>query len=378
MADADAVADRRVAVLGHFAFETQRVDGQIHRTRVVLNELRERLGPDRVHAVDTGHLASRPLSTLASVWKAASKASDVVIMPGVRGLRWLFPIYRWHNRRNGLKIHYFVVGGWLPRQARQGPALVNRLRHCEGVYVQTRRMLGELRQLGLDNVSLMPNFRSFPIDRSTSSGVGMPFRLVFLSRVLPDKGPDVAARVVDRINAERSDAAVKVILDIFGPIQPGHEDWFTGVMQRAGGAVRYLGVLAPEKIPETLAGYDAMVFPTRYSGEGFPGVVLDAMISGIPVVASNWQDNGEIVEDGVTGLLFETGDEQALESRIRWLIDHPAQVEAMKRESARRAVDFHVDRIFPPVLERMNLTRRADGVRAGLAAPAHRPSNRHG
>lgn len=346
-----------LVVIGHFAFGTDKIDGQIHRTRLVFEQLEMRLGDRIVRAVDSGFLSTKPLSTIFNLWRALRDASDVIIMPGARGLRWLFPIVLWHKGRNGRRIHYFVVGGWLPSKVATNRLLMRRLQMCNGIYVQTTRMLRELRDFGLANVYLMPNFRDFSLDRETSAGGGLPFRLVFLSRVVPSKGPHMAISAVRRINEASSGPGKVVLLDIYGPIQAGHQKWFAEVMASAGSAVKYLGTLEPEGIPATLKTYDAMVFPTSYLGEGFPGVLLDAMIAGIPVVASDWQDNPEIVDEGRTGLLFRTGDDAMLEDRIRWLVEHPDEVVIMKREAAARAAEFHVDKVLPPALLRMGVLR---------------------
>ena len=46
-----------------------------------------------------------------------------------------------------------------------------------------------------------------------------------------------------------------------------------------------------------------MLFPTCYRGEGFTGAVLESMMAGVPVIATDWKYNSEIVKDGETGLI---------------------------------------------------------------------------
>jgi hypothetical protein len=121
-----------VAIFGHYAEGTGRVDGQIQRTRIVIEELKARLGGDRVTAVDTGQLAARPIATWWAVRNAATACDDLVMMPGARGLRWLFPEYLRWQRRRGYRIHYLAVGGWLPRFLRERPRDRDRLIACAG------------------------------------------------------------------------------------------------------------------------------------------------------------------------------------------------------------------------------------------------------
>ncbi len=350
------VADVRVAVAGHVGGRRLGADGQILRTRVVIDELRRRLGADRVTVIDTGGGRRTALRALITLLRAQRQCSDLVFMPGSRGLRFLLPVYEAWKRRRGIRLHYLVVGGWLPGYLRVRPGDLASLQACDGVYVQTRRMLGELREAGLDNVRLLPNFRRFPMNRQCSGPCQRPLRLVFLSRLIPEKGVGLAVEAVARINDGHADPVAT--LDIFGPVAAKDSAWFDGVMEGAHPSVRYHGALAPEMVHERLVTHDVMLFPTHYSGEGFPGVILDAMIAGIPVIASEWQDNAEFVEHGRNGLLFPVRDVEALTERVGWVIDNPNEVMRMKREAAMRADAFHVDAVFPGLFHELGWTPR--------------------
>lgn len=75
----------------------------------------------------------------------------------------------------------------------------------------------------------------------------------------------------------------------------------------------------------------------------YPADVVDAAGCSLPAIASRTQGISEIVEDGVTGILFEPGDARDLERKIRWAESHP---EAM-REMGRSARLRYQDRFSP-------------------------------
>lgn len=355
---------RRVAVVGHGALSTQRVDGQTLRTRLVIDELRRRLGEDRVQVVDTGSLPTRGIRTVLDLLTARATCGDLVVMPNTRGLRVLLPLYARWARRGRPRVHYLVVGGWLPRVVNRRPRSVNALQELQGIYVQSNRMVRELEGAGLRNVALLPNFRRFPHERERSRACGDPFRFVFLSRIMPEKGVEHAIEAVQRLNVHKG--AQVATLDLWGPLTTGAQVWFERVMQGAGAAIRYRGVLAPETVVTQLPSYDMMLFPTYYSGEAFPGVIIDAMVSGIPVIASDWQDNPEFVEHGKNGLLFKTRDVDELTRYVLWSYEHPEEVMRMKHDSAKRADAFHVDVVMPELLTSLDLTvGEATGSRNG-------------
>jgi glycosyltransferase involved in cell wall biosynthesis len=87
--------------------------------------------------------------------------------------------------------------------------------------------------------------------------------------------------------------------------------------------------------------------PTR-SGkrEGIPVVLMEALSSGIPVVASRLSGIPELVEDGVTGLLVPPGDPQSLADALRRLRADPAlcrRLGGAGREKVRREFDVHLN-----------------------------------
>lgn len=72
-------------------------------------------------------------------------------------------------------------------------------------------------------------------------------------------------------------------------------------------------------IPECLAASDVFVLPSRW--EGLPLTIIEAMMAGLPVVASRVGGVPELVENGVTGFLVPFGDAAALAKTIQKLLD---------------------------------------------------------
>ena len=107
--------------------------------------------------------------------------------------------------------------------------------------------------------------------------------------------------------------------------------------------VRFLG--HTEDVPSLLAQADVFVLPSR--SEAFPNAVLEAMATGLPIVASGVGGILELVEDGVTGLLVPPGEAPMLADRLCRLMNdpalasrlgHAARAEALARYSFDRMV----------------------------------------
>ena len=83
-------------------------------------------------------------------------------------------------------------------------------------------------------------------------------------------------------------------------------------------------VLAGERqdVPEILPAFDIFVLPSRY--EGLPTAVVEAMVSGIPVVATAVNAVGDVVVPGETGLLVPPQRPDLMADAVRYLLDRPA------------------------------------------------------
>jgi len=106
---------------------------------------------------------------------------------------------------------------------------------------------------------------------------------------------------------------------------------------------QYKGVLTPAIVIQTLKQYDALIFPTHYSGEGCPGILVEALFAGLPVIASDWKYNSEIVENGVNGILCDTYDVADYENAIRLLSENPRFIKKMSEASLRKASNYTSD-----------------------------------
>jgi sugar transferase (PEP-CTERM/EpsH1 system associated) len=106
--------------------------------------------------------------------------------------------------------------------------------------------------------------------------------------------------------------------------------------------VRMLGERSD--VPRLLAGLDVFTLPSI--AEGISNTVLEAMSTGLPVVATRTGGNPELVEDGVTGRLVPVADRRALADAL-WGYVGDAHLRALHGKAGRqRAVDeFSLDRM---------------------------------
>lgn len=75
-------------------------------------------------------------------------------------------------------------------------------------------------------------------------------------------------------------------------------------------------------VPQLLAESDLCILPSR--SEGFGMAIIEAMASGVPVVASDIDGLREIIRHGWNGYLFESGNERDLAGKVAELLDAPS------------------------------------------------------
>jgi 2-deoxystreptamine N-acetyl-D-glucosaminyltransferase/2-deoxystreptamine glucosyltransferase len=170
--------------------------------------------------------------------------------------------------------------------------------------------------IAAEKIVVIPNavdVRSYQCDAAASGACqrkNSPFRVGFIGRLDPVK------RVVDLVRA----AAVlgeRATVDIYGegPDRPAiqREIDSSGV----GRLVRLHGVISGPR--EALGKLDALVLPS--DAEGFGLVLIEAMASGVAVVASDVAGIRDVVSDGVNGLLVPPRNPLVLAAAIVRLID---------------------------------------------------------
>lgn len=140
-------------------------------------------------------------------------------------------------------------------------------------------------------------------------------------------------------------------------------------VQLAPSNVTLLGPVQKQELVVLYQQARFLVLPSVWY-EGFPTVLLEAMSYGLPVICSRIGGLPEIVEEGVTGLLFEPGNAEELADRIRTLWQDPELCRRLGDAGRRKlqeeyAADGLIDRllgIYEMVIRERARRRRVHAV----------------
>lgn len=120
-----------------------------------------------------------------------------------------------------------------------------------------------------------------------------------------------------------------------------HEEVFKD-MARGDSRIEFLGYR--KDAVEYIKTSDIFVLPSAF--EGLPNTVIEAMVVGTPVIASDIPGvRMELIEDNVNGLLIPLRDKDALKKAISKLAGDKTQRERLAEESSRRAEHFRIERM---------------------------------
>lgn len=321
----------KISVLGHFGEGANLLNGQTVKTKIVTEELQNQLGNDQVMKIDTHGGWKTLLKAPLQVFSALKNSKNVLIFPAQNGLKVYAPLLSLMRplfRKR--QIHYVVIGGWLPKFITTRNSLAKALRKFDGIYVETNTMKKVLEDQGFTNVFVMPNCKKLRIltEQELVYPSGLPYKLCTFSRVMKEKGIEDAIKAVIQVNTELGYQVFS--LDIYGQVDAAQVEWFDKLQKNFPEYIRYGGLVPFDKSVDVLKEYFALLFPTYYEGEGFAGTLIDAYSAGVPVIASDWKYNSELVCPNITGLLVKSNSSDDLVSALIYIQNNVEQWNRMK------------------------------------------------
>ncbi len=330
---------KKVLVLGYFGYVDNELDGQILKTRNIYELLLLKIGNRAdIDRFDTQRFKYSKLSFFKMLFKII-RCQVLVYIPAHNNLKYLFPIiyaFCWLKRS---EIFYFVVGGWLVQYLKSKKLHVALLSNIRAILTESTDLSNSLTtEFRLKNVVTFPNFRIHSFIPTFVQNIDQ-FRIVYMARISRMKGIDYVFSLAAYFE-NCSDHKKRVIIDFYGPVEEEDEVYFYDQVNKHQN-VTYRGVLQPENIHETLNDYDLMVFPTRYFTEGFPGTVLDAFISGLPIVATHWKHATNFIIPDKTGFIvpFENSVQEFIGAVITLYQDHDLLMK-MKHNAFEQSRDY--------------------------------------
>jgi glycosyltransferase involved in cell wall biosynthesis len=177
----------------------------------------------------------------------------------------------------------------------------------------------KMREVGVPESKLFvrPNFvraPALPADEKTGNGYAL-----FMGRLSPEKGCWTLIHAFEKLPT--------VQLKIVGT-GPMEQELRTYIRDKNLQNIELLGFKSGDEKWGILRNSFCLILPSEWY-ENFPVTALEGFMASKPVIASRMGGLPYIVEEGKSGLLFESGDATQLAERVQYLADHPEEAERM-------------------------------------------------
>lgn len=344
---------KKVGIIGHFAHGRDFFDGQTIKTRTLTQALQNELGQADVCTLDTYGGLKNIVKIVCGTFKMLAKCKNIIMLPANNGLKLFVPLLSFGNLFFKRKLHYSVIGGWLPEFVEEHKFIKKLLEKFDFIYVETNAMKIALEAMGFSNVCIVPNFKNIDVlsEDELVYNHSKPFKLCTFSRVMKEKGIEDAIDAVKAINMQLGETVCA--LDIYGKIDSDYENRFAKLQADFPEYIRYCGCVDANDSVNVLKNYYALLFPTYYEGEGFAGTLIDSFSSGLPVIASDWRYNSEFVTHGYDGLICEAKNVTELKDSILSLINNVELHSKMKKFSLCTAWRYAPDVVIKLVIDNL-------------------------
>jgi glycosyltransferase involved in cell wall biosynthesis len=206
-----------------------------------------------------------------------------------------------------------------------------------------------------ERIEVLPHFQDLPRDEQLSPDEGY---LLYFGRLSPEKGVYELLRAMVRL------PHAPLVIAGDGPERPRLEALARELNLNQ---VLFAGMVHGDKLQKLIAGCSFSVFPS-HAYETLGKSILESYAWGRPVIASDLGSRRELVQHGVTGLLYTDGDREQLAHSMGFLYDRPDLIEKMGAAARSRVkVNHDPDQHMEKLLE---LYYRLTSARKFLSFPA--------
>lgn len=344
---------KKIAIIGHFGEKEKYCDGQTVKTMNLTNLLTD-CSDVSIMRVDTDYVRSSKLKLLFHTLKAVIACEHIFLLVSVNGMKFYLPFFHYLNKVIRRNVYHYVIGSELLDMVKTNPKLVKYLNSLTANWFEYDSGTEYLRSQGVVNVSTLSNFKVLspvkdPVPYNQNSGV---FRFCTFSRVMEEKGITDAIEAVSAINHEQG--RICATLDIYGQVEPRYQSKLNELLSTNPDCVAYKGVIDSRKSVDIIKDYYALLFPTKWAGEGFPGTLVDAFAAGIPIIASDWNANKEIVHNNEQGIIYPSDKAQTLKEAIEYSLRETRTMAEMRKKSREAFERYAPDVVLQVILKTMN------------------------
>lgn len=343
----------RIGIIGHFAFGHQLLDGQTVKTKILYDGLMSSNDTsEKIYCVDTYDNKVNKVRLLLRSLICVLTCKTIIILLSGNGMRIYFPMMYFAKKLLKRNVYHDVIGGSLALSVVKNPKYKEYLNSFNENWVEFEKMKLEMEEVGVTNCRVIPNFKHLKVENAHLN-IEDEHKNSFcmFSRVVEEKGITDAILAIHKYNETHEKQAD---LEIWGPIDEKYTEKFQSLLEQYKSCVSYKGTVSYNKSLEVLTDHIALLFPTFWLGEGFPGTIVDAYAAGLPVIASDWNANSELIENFKTGWVYPNETISTLYESIEWAMKHQDELVRMRPHCVNKAREYMTEKWIPIIGDILN------------------------
>ncbi|MCK4319952.1 glycosyltransferase family 4 protein [Candidatus Micrarchaeota archaeon] len=205
------------------------------------------------------------------------------------------------------------------------------LKKADAIRTVSKQMKKELKEKGFEKVFVCP----VGIDINPFLKIGkkkQDSKIIFVGRVVEEKNLELLINAMNKLKNK----SLTVV---------GEGKLLEKIKRDAPKNVNFLGGVPQKKLPSLYANADILILPSKSESWGM--VIVEAFASGIPaIVSSNVKSVGELVVNGKTGFVFESGNEADLVKKIKMFFSTPKKErKRMGKKSRIKSMEYSLEKM---------------------------------
>ena len=298
---------------------------------------------------ETFDIKKRLLRLYAETTAMLQQCDCVFVLLSSRGRKIFFPLLYHLNKKFNKPIYHDAIGGRLALEVERKSRWKKYVNSFRVNWVELPSLQKKLSELGVTNAVTLPNFKRLTVltENEIDKVVPEVFKFCTFSRVVETKGITAAMEAIQYVNKQAGKKIAE--LYIYGEVDPVYKEKFERLLKENADAVFYKGAVSFDKSVETIKEYYILLFPTTHPGEGFPGTFIDAYAAGLPIIASDWNYNAELIKEGVTGFCYPWNQPEKFYHLVQYTVDHPEKIIHMKADCLREAEIYSPETVMKTI-----------------------------
>lgn len=229
--------------------------------------------------------------------------------------------------------------------------MMNFLIAANKIVVETHVGASEFPEKIREKIDVVPGYRAASIHSishhaHTEHNI---FRFIYAGGITEEKGIQYLLKAYEKLCREYK-GGKKIELHFYGA---GRQDLIESI--KLSQQCIYHGNIDSSLLQRELSNYDVFVFPSICKSEGHPGALIEALIAGLPVIATDLSGPSEIIKNNINGLLVRQRDIISLSDTMKTVVNNIELQNRLAQGALASSHAFNTENVLPKLARSLGI-----------------------